>query len=523
MNRGSFTETSLIRVLQALSPSDAIEVLKAYVAAVGVEAMTEETVSRILQASGLPENGSGVESIPSILFAAYARSGSLDKLQTSIRDHINRKRAIGEVFEAVKYLHTASPEGFGKLVVATSEISAKSAAEICGAVDVDGALLSAFVQEMGADRKEAFLAAYTDILWDRHPQAAVDFAKHFSPSELNRDATIRILAKLLASGSSGDWLESLPAGDRVKLLDDCIQDSSARNPLHGTTGAPRAWLSERLRLPDPQSDSVLTALRPLIDLPLEELLSIAQMCPTPVKDDVIKWVYANSRDVLVMMRADSQGTINRISAIGEPLRSDVIASALSWYATEEPESALKLARHLSSDSEIAALVCNIIVPESIGLPVACKSKLLIDALSNTNSPNDFAEGVTALMSECGRVDPRQGLQVFDALEQKELREIGARVLAQSWAETDPLAASEWIVSMPAGRERDIAARELVSKSIDNPEAALGNAYAIGDQSLRIQAAKEVVDRWGGSASHWMEAAMRAAGFSSKEIGMITHD
>jgi hypothetical protein len=80
-----------------------------------------------------------------------------------------------------------------------------------------------------------------------------------------------------------------------------------------------------------------------------------------------------------------------------------------------------------------------------------------------------------------------------------------------------VSASDWIATMPAGRERDSAVRELVSNAVDDPEIALLNANAIGDRKLRLEAAQEVIKLWEPRNASWLRGIARDAGFSETEL------
>ncbi len=101
----------------------------------------------------------------------------------------------------------------------------------------------------------------------------------------------------------------------------------------------------------------------------------------------------------------------------------------------------------------------------------------------------------------------------------------ARTLMQVWAESDSIAASNWLSEQPAGPERD-AAISGFAETIQHYEPAAATAWAetISDPELRLQKLESSLATWAGQepsqALEWVESAALAPATRQKLAAII---
>jgi hypothetical protein len=157
-----------------------------------------------------------------------------------------------------------------------------------------------------------------------------------------------------------------------------------------------------------------------------------------------------------------------------------------------------------------------LLTEGFHIPLELKRDLLLQRLDAKFAGEDYAQEVRGTLSFFGSKDPQAGVRLLDRLPGS-LRDLATDSLAKSWAQSDPVAASEWIADMPPGPRRDQAARWLVPAAADQPEAALLNARAIRDPALSSAALAGLFERWDKVDSAAIEQLALQAGFTPDQI------
>ncbi len=84
-------------------------------------------------------------------------------------------------------------------------------------------------------------------------------------------------------------------------------------------------------------------------------------------------------------------------------------------------------------------------------------------------------------------------------------------LVEAWAQSDPVAASQWLTTVPPGEGRDRAVRHLISNLGDDPESALTWAGTMTDAKRRQDGLTDAIDKAPLSQrGAWMQAVTNAA-------------
>ncbi len=253
-------------------------------------------------------------------------------------------------------------------------------------------------------------------------------------------------------------------------------------------------------------------------------------------------------------RSDPQGAIAWAESLETPdHRKLALASALSSWAHNDPAAAARhlaamtdpeqrqdLARnvagawaHLDEKAAVAwaeslggserATALGSIVQRLAGEDPAQAQALYtrfaagLDAESADSQQNK--QVARTLASSLTETDPQQAIAWAQGLGQGPAQQEAWSGIAEKWAGYDAHATSQWLVTLPAGEGRDMAADRLVTAIVrDDPESAWAWALTIGDQRLRREAAGRAIDAWRSFGDH--DAALRALGNSGLDEAAI---
>ena len=116
-------------------------------------------------------------------------------------------------------------------------------------------------------------------------------------------------------------------------------------------------------------------------------------------------------------------------------------------------------------------------------------------MDETNDPAILAPLVSRVATDYAAWDTVEAISFIARVPNEYLKQVAVETLSKEWSKVDPVAASQWIADLPAGKLRDVAAKELVAATVDDPERAFENAAAIADPELRINAALQIAAAW----------------------------
>jgi hypothetical protein len=173
--------------------------------------------------------------------------------------------------------------------------------------------------------------------------------------------------------------------------------------------------------------------------------------------------------------------------------TELLVSTIQTYTREAPEEAEALLREMA---------------EAADAPVVLTSHVLARAEAN---PAATAEWLANMSSDDSIYSPEH-----------------ANGLMQVWAESDSIAASEWLSQQPQGKQRDAAVYGF-SESIQRfePEAAAAWANTISDPDRRVMRLTESVNNWASTqpaeALEWVKTADLEPAVRQHLAGSIPRD
>ncbi len=261
---------------------------------------------------------------------------------------------------------------------------------------------------------------------------------------------------------------------RAQRLIDSVPEGDARN------SAETAWLIARAKR---QPDTVL-----------EELL--AKESPGRTEQRLIEGIISRKA-------AESpEETVAYVGRLKPEVRSQVLGRAVQTWLDRDPQAAgtwakqstdpeawLAVARHQSSDDTRAT-------PAAFA-PADMRAQL--SQLTGTDG-GAFSQLTGVLAADLAASSPTDALAWSATLtgNARTSAEIGA---GNAWIQRDPVAASEWLSTLPPGNTHDQLAHTLASRiATDDPEAAIRWAAAIQSPDLRHQAEEQILRSAPGSHS-----------------------
>ncbi len=209
------------------------------------------------------------------------------------------------------------------------------------------------------------------------------------------------------------------------------------------------------------------------------------------------------------LAGDGQESWHLCKAIDGWLKDDETA-ARQWVEEHEgPGRDLARARLLYHDAvrDPGAAVAEFNALRQEGVPdevLADAVSAIVEALGKTNM-----EAARAWMETL----PEVPMDLFYPA--RSLRDEAIFELAREWSEQDPLAASEWIATLPPGKQRDAGARHLVDAIRKrDPVSALEWARNVSDERRRRDMIAAVLKEWREQDPEAAEAA--ALGLSEED-------
>jgi hypothetical protein len=351
--------------------------------------------------------------------------------------------------------------------------------------------------------KRHVLLGYESGLVRGSPLEALQFCKAFPAAELPLGTSAAAAVGLLGLGSRDlvDWLNELAPERRREVLSSAATTLiSTGSQLSDVSGRAQAWLEAAKEIRGLSADRVCEMLGLFGDrqggYTLSKLKGYADLVPQAVRKKV-----ENSALIFYCANIARKGIEEIRSAINSSLESDrplvrsqvisTLAStnyvtALSWLETE-PDVATR------SQLEVA-----IIQFGSVDMPLADRAEILSRKLASTEGSEDMAALIRPAETLALRLvdhDTSLILNLVKQMPESALRKSVMSAVSRSWATRDPVAVSEWLAATPVGASRDLAVKELVIASRDDPEVALANSMAISDPALRLEAARAVLEPW----------------------------
>lgn len=177
------------------------------------------------------------------------------------------------------------------------------------------------------------------------------------------------------------------------------------------------------------------------------------------------------------------------------LASDLLSELIQFATNRDFTDVVKLAEETSPSREVRfKILDDVLGAWSVDIPFAHRKEQTA-ALIMENPDAVPQKAIAEVIDLEVRENPRGSFAWAKALPVTNAREHAIACAVTRWAEFDPVSASEEIIKMPPGRDRDVAAQELVMASQDDLKVAFANAAAISDAQVQFDAAAAVLMRW----------------------------
>jgi hypothetical protein len=521
-SRPNRTELSIL--FRETPRPQALSVLAAYISSLEIKQADEarSIAQELFQSAGLALDETLKGQIDSVVVQCFGERGDITPVLTAlngIKDSLERSKTLSQIGI---YLRAIRPKSLDLLILSLAETNVEDAVRLSFACGVEHANTWKLLNRLPEEARLSFQRRYCAALSEKNPLEATDFANVVAATELPGDAASVLCVSLLAAsdGTVIRWLSTLSPGDSAHVLDEALAPLNVRTPLPDVKSA-QAWLSARAAFPGTLPDRAADLFAQLSkSMDRGALLELASKLPPKERDKAIEKVFAGNMSIVTELADDPSAALGLIETLPETIRSKVRLNALYRYGCRDPESALRIATETGGDPDKQKVIDYLLGRPDSDVSLSVKKDLLIQHLSTLSTDGGALNGLAYFMSEYGDIDPLGGVNTCKTLPAGPIQNAAMQSLARSWSRTDPVPASEWIASLPAGTARDLAVRELVANALNDPEGALLNARQIANPQLRMDAAREVVKAWPPSNSEWIYKLTENAGFTASEVAEL---
>lgn len=367
----------------------------------------------------------------------------------------------------------------------------KIAAQSMIRAGANGAALRAVAQKLPARARSELLIAFAQEASKSDRRALFAF-ETLAPVDTAPAARAVIAQSLLRIDplAANRWLEGMKPEDYAAVINRTFQNPDALSIDKNSLA--RFYLARVSDNMQPDGAN----LRIVIELLAQEKIETAAqtLAAFPRWDEKLK--PALFSEFLRRCSADRSSQIDEIiSAAPKELRSELTKGALQTLMEQDVEKALEWWRKEERGSENEKTLFATLAKPKVKIAPRELEALCKNALLSGVAPEDVAPAIHRMVNDLAAWDTKEALRAITALPAGSIQEGAVKKLCAQWALLDPILASEWIADMPPGRTRDIAAKELVSGAVDDPERALQVANAISDAAIRSDAIGTIVKAW----------------------------
>ena len=195
-----------------------------------------------------------------------------------------------------------------------------------------------------------------------------------------------------------------------------------------------------------------------------------------------------------LARNDLPGALEKLKEWeGTDHYNDALQNVASAYTSQDPDSALKWAMELPDDQKsniLRSVIGNIANDD----PLQAASHL--DKFSSPENQSSYDSAVGSIASSWARRDPVAAAEWLQSMPESNGRTSWLQQVANRWAQADPVSASEWIATLPQGETRDSAATALINHiQNDDPEMAIAWSENLTNPDQRQQSLYQVYSEW----------------------------
>lgn len=375
--------------------------------------------------------------------------------------------------------------------------------------DFDGALQFALSQNTFSD-KSAALSSVTHDLSKVQADQLMELAKTL-PVNLAKTIYESGIWQMSYGDPEllGEWIEQIP----VASIRETVLKRSAENLAWRSPDIAKDFF-DRLQ-PSAQDSGV--AARIASHLAASDPKGAADWAAG--MDNVANRKEALSSAVQSWANRDPEGAKEYIQNIENPdVRRDTMASLSNGIASRNLKEAEQWALSLEGADRSAALAT--VVKNAAHRDPEHAPELYETFVSGLGEDDinrsEYHQVASAIANQMAQTEPGRAVEWLGNLPQGKARDEAMGGLAAAWASHDPYATSEWLGQQEPGSGRDKAAKNLVSTiARDDPESAWQWATAIGEASLRRDAASTVIEAW--KSNGRSEDAAAALGSSGGDL------
>ncbi|MGY8686482.1 MAG: hypothetical protein ACKVHP_01890, partial [Verrucomicrobiales bacterium] len=219
----------------------------------------------------------------------------------------------------------------------------------------------------------------------------------------------------------------------------------------------------------------------------EETIALAREFPE-IKDNALSNAFSS------LASNDLQAALDKAAEWkNDPEYANIMSNIAAGYGNKNPEEALEWANGLEEGVRENAMGSAMSRLARNDPSAAIKH---LDDLGIGQDDPVFKNSVRQIASSWAQQDPVSASEWINTLPNPELQTQAISTVADRWADIDPVSASEWIGGLSEGPARDQAATQLINQiQRDDPESAAAWAASIGDENQRNNALSNVFRQW----------------------------
>jgi serine/threonine protein kinase len=263
-----------------------------------------------------------------------------------------------------------------------------------------------------------------------------------------------------------------------------------------------------------------------------------------LRDHILQQVIA------VKMETDPQGAADFVMSLpASGSRKDLLKNTMALWARQDPASAIQYANAMpagASRKEVywyigynwalndpeAAWKWALSLPVEDGDTRIGSAAAVVRAISSRSpqdaadyvaqlTGSDYAFAVRALVGETAPANPTWTASWVQGIPAGDARNRAVENLVKSWADKDPVAASDWLNEQPQDAGFQNAARQMVPRAMKvSPDLAWFWALKLADPKLRDQQIQNVARQWIGMDPDTARTKIQASGLPADTISKL---
>jgi len=516
-------ESALVAMLASVGPGVGIAILEAYADShqdcrVSV---IHEILLDIVNRTGWPESVE-LRTRLAELAVSYAEGSDVAEIQRLVASAAEGGKINPSHSTILGRLMSSDQRLAFQLLSAWAGEDPAKAAQIAFETRLNPNTLQKAAARMEASVREHFLSACSEQLWGRSPLQAEAFAEVFPPDSLSKQAKAALAANLLPLGQDvlKGWIGELVPEAKSEVLSNAFSAWESSGRMRLSPEVAKTWLDLCRGLPNLNKDHVLLAgclaARIAKLSTLEQYVSLVSETDKP---SVATAIYESAS--LFLAKHDPAGLRNQVQDASPEIKNRLLPNSVAVLATVDHQAAMEWLNSTDDSQTRAALEYGLIGFGSAEMPISARRELCLKRLREGGNLDVLEPAVERLSQDYASSDPSEGIRILEALPESDTKSRLVSSFVKTWAEVDAVSASEWLVELQPGRVRDLAVKELVLASRDDPEMAIGNVVAIADRTLRVAAAQSLVDGWRNLNPAWILGLLREANFAQSELDQVT--